>query len=399
MGQEKEENGLSYDGLLVLTWGGPGTEKEIEPYLDRILAGIPIPPAKRAAFLAHYQTPGWETLRRETDAFQRRLWTEQVARAASDPRFSPERLTVRLAALYSEPDMAEAVRAFYQAGRSRIRLVTTAPFGSPRTCLRYFDALTQIANEEARRLSLASDSPQRLRFYPVGPYGNHPDFLHAEADALLAALAVSELEDHLGRAKMTPFAPSTHDRPLVLFSFHSLPVADARSSDFLAHANAACRQIAESVGLLSGGLPPNAAENHPLSQRIANESADWAIVFQSRSGPPAEPWLGPDIVDFVRRWQEFRNLRRLVVLPIGFFFENREILDDLDKKVADVCHEFEIGYRRGKTIGNRPESARLFLSFLHSKADSSPLSAISVAPERENPVCRRCEAKNCDLLP
>jgi ferrochelatase len=79
---------------------------------------------------------------------------------------------------------------------------------------------------------------------------------------------------------------------------------------------------------------------------------DAALAFQSRSGSPSTPWLEPSVVDFVRRYKE-ENPRwnRLIVSPIGFFFENMETVFDLDAELKETCDELGVSYRRAACCG------------------------------------------------
>ena len=75
----------------------------------------------------------------------------------------------------------------------------------------------------------------------------------------------------------------------VIYTAHSIPVSMAQSSPYEAELQEASRRVNERLGL---GAP--------------------TLVYQSRSGPPTQPWLEPDIGDYIRRTES----KRLVVAPI-----------------------------------------------------------------------------------
>src|SRR5207248_1394315 len=97
---------------------------------------------------------------------------------------------------------------------------------------------------------------------------NHPLFIAANAQQLSTALesltAESRSEAH------------------VAFTAHSIPESQARTCQYEAQLRETCRLTAQKAGLDSG---------------------HWRLVFQSRSGRPQDPWLGPDICDHLREIQ------------------------------------------------------------------------------------------------
>jgi ferrochelatase len=82
-------------------------------------------------------------------------------------------------------------------------------------------------------------------------------------------------------------------------------------------------------------------------------AADSRLVYQSRSGPPTQPWLEPDICDAIRELHA-RGIRQLVIAPIGFISDHMEVLYDLDTEAADLCRELGIDMVRAATVGTNP---------------------------------------------
>ena len=81
-----------------------------------------------------------------------------------------------------------------------------------------------------------------------------------------------------------------------------------------------------------------------------------ATVYQSRSGRPEDPWLGPDVCDFLREQRAAGQLDAAVVVPAGFICDHIEVLYDLDTEAAAVCR----GARRADGAGARGQrSSRL----------------------------------------
>ncbi|SUZ58043.1 uncharacterized protein METZ01_LOCUS10897 [marine metagenome] len=97
------------------------------------------------------------------------------------------------------------------------------------------------------------------------------------------------------------------------------------------------------------------------ARRIAARTgfSDWALVFQSRSGRPQDPWLEPDICDYLRA-EHAQGLRALVICPVGFVADHVEVLYDLDHEAAETCRELGIEVRRALTVNDDP----LFLELM-----------------------------------
>jgi ferrochelatase len=142
----------------------------------------------------------------------------------------------------------------------------------------------------------------------IRAFYNHPGFIETMVANVSAALA--EL----------PGA-------LVLFTAHSIPISMAKSSRYE-------EQIREASGLVAGAL---AIE-------------DWRMVWQSRSGPPSQPWLEPDIGDVLRQTEA----REVVIVPIGFISDHMEVLYDLDEEARHICEERGIRMARASTAGTHP---------------------------------------------
>ncbi|MDP6444988.1 MAG: ferrochelatase, partial [Pirellulaceae bacterium] len=86
----------------------------------------------------------------------------------------------------------------------------------------------------------------------------------------------------------------------------------------------------------------------------------WALVYQSRSGPPAQPWLEPDVNDFIREQHAAGSLTDALIAPIGFISDHVEVKFDLDTEARQTCAELGVGFQRAATAGVHP----LFISML-----------------------------------
>jgi ferrochelatase len=191
------------------------------------------------------------------------------------------------------PMLADTMRQMEADGiRHAVAFVTSA-FGSYSGCRQYIEDI-----ERARG---------QLRIDKIRPFSTHPKFIEAMTDRVRAALA--ELP---------------HGR--LVFTAHSVPKSMADASPYVGELERASAAVASAVN-----------------------RNDWKLVYQSRSGPPSQPWLEPDICDYLR---EARS--DTIVVPIGFLSDHMEVLYDLDTEARAVAEELGIRMVRAGTAGTHP---------------------------------------------
>jgi ferrochelatase len=82
-------------------------------------------------------------------------------------------------------------------------------------------------------------------------------------------------------------------------------------------------------------------------------------VYQSRSGPPSQPWLEPDICDYLKELHEGKGAGDVIVVPIGFILDHMEIVFDLDTQAAQLCQSLGVNMIRAETVGTHPRFVRM----------------------------------------
>jgi ferrochelatase len=95
----------------------------------------------------------------------------------------------------------------------------------------------------------------------------------------------------------------------------------------------------------------------------------WQVVYQSRSGPPSQPWLGPDIQDQLRKIRAGGGSRDIVVSPIGFVSDHMEIVFDLDTQVLGLCAELGLQMVRAETVGTHPRFIEMIRELIGERLD------------------------------
>jgi ferrochelatase len=187
---------------------------------------------------------------------------------------------------------------------------------------RSYSSCTQYReNVDAARASLKQAGLADVEIVYVGDWHAHAGFVDANADHVCNAL--NELP------------AGTRDAARIVFTAHSIPVSMAERYPYQRQLEETAAAVARRVGEQLGTAP------------------DWALVFQSRSGRPEDPWLGPDVCDYLRD-ERARGLSAAVLAPIGFLCDHIEVLYDLDVEAAAVCREIGVPMVRAKAVNDHP---------------------------------------------
>ncbi len=182
---------------------------------------------------------------------------------------------------------------------------------------------------------------------------NHPGFIEPLVE--LVGAAFERIEE-----------PRRGDARLV-FTAHSLPRSLAATSDYEA-------QLDETATLVAARL------GRP----------GWSLVYQSRSGPPEQPWLEPDIVDHLRMLAA-EGVRDVVVAPIGFVSDHMEVVYDLDLQARSRAVELGLNMVRAATVGTHPRFVRMIRELIEERLVDDPvrlhLGSRGPAPDACPPDC------------
>ena len=293
---------MTFDSVLLVSFGGPGGPEDIRPFLANVLRGRRVSPGRVEEVAHHYElfggvSPITELTRRQASGLQARL--------AAAGRAVPVNVGMR----NWHPFLADTLRDMHAAGARRAVGFITAAQHSYSSCQQYRE------NVAAARAELRRDGRDVAVTF-TGSWFDHPLFVAANAAHVREAL--QRLPDAVRRAAR------------LVFTAHSVPVPMAERSRYR-------EQLGESARL------------------VAAEAAitDWALVYQSRSGRPEDPWLGPDVCDYLRE-QRARGLAAVVLCPIGFVCDHIEVLYDLDREAADVCREIGLPMARAEAVNDDP---------------------------------------------
>jgi ferrochelatase len=278
---------------------------DVMPFLANVVRGRNVPPERLQQTASHYAHFGGRSpLPAQTRAL---VAAVEQQLAAHGPR-----LPVYLGNRNWHPFLADTLRQMARDGVKRALAFFTSAYGSYSGCRQYLE------NVAAARAEVGDEAPQvdKLRaFY------NHPGFVEPLVE--LVGEALSRIEE-----------PRRAGARLV-FTAHSLPRALAASSPYEA-------ELRETAGL--------------VAQRLGRP--EFALVYQSRSGPPSQPWLEPDIVEHLRALAA-DGVKDVVVAPIGFLSDHMEVVYDLDTDASARAGELGLNLVRAATVGTHPRFVRM----------------------------------------
>jgi ferrochelatase len=87
-----------------------------------------------------------------------------------------------------------------------------------------------------------------------------------------------------------------------------------------------------------------------IAERTGTRIHPWSLAYQSRSGPPSQPWLEPDVRDHLGELAK-SGTTAVVVIPAGFVSDHMEVRHDLDVEAAETADALGLAFARAATPG------------------------------------------------
>ena len=312
-------NQTSHDALLIVSFGGPEGMDEVMPFLENVLRGKNVPRERMRAVAHHYELFGGIS---PINSQNRTL----IAALEKEMKESGLHLPIYWGNRNWHPLLEDTISRMAADGIKRALAFVTSAYSSYSGCRQYREDIGRA--REA--VGPAAPHIDKLRvFY------NHPGFIEANIEHVQQALN----EIPADRRAQTQIA----------FTAHSIPLSMAVNCNYEAQLLDACR-------LVAGGLN----ENHGHER--------WRLVYQSRSGPPQQPWLEPDICDYLKELKA-AGTDDVVIAPIGFISDHMEVLYDLDTEAKQLCEELNLNMRRAATVGTHP----IFIKMIRELIDERML--------------------------
>jgi len=307
---------MTYDAILIVSFGGPESKEEVIPFLENVLRGRNVPRERMLAVAEHYyHFDGKSPINQQT--------RELIAALKQELERNGPRLPIYWGNRNWHPVLPETLRKMKQAGIGRALAFVTSAYSSYSGCRQYREDIARAQNEAG------SGAPEvdKLRVF-----FNHPGFIEATVERIREAL------------QSVPSA--LRENVQIVYTAHSIPLSMANTGDYVT-------QLEEVRRLVSGAL---------------GQKND-ALVYQSRSGAPGQRWLEPDILDYLREVKA-QNLAPAVVLaPIGFISDHMEVLYDLDVEARQLCDSLSLPMARAKTVGVHPKFVAMIRELILERMD------------------------------
>jgi ferrochelatase len=335
---------MEYDAFLLVSFGGPERREDVLPFLENVLRGRNVPRERMLEVAEHYyHFGGVSPINAQNRELLAALKEEFAAVGLQLPLYFGNRNWHPLL-----PDTLAQMKA---DGVHRAIAFFTSAFSSYSGCRQYREnvaAAQQVVGERAPQID-------KLR-----SFFNHPGFIEPMIDRTRAALNQIPAE--------------RRETAHLIFTAHSIPLAMANNCEYEAQFREASRLVAEGLG-----------------------HANWRVAYQSRSGPPSQPWLGPDVGEALkeiadsegestggtldphpnplpegegmieRQPNSFSSGKDVVVVPIGFISDHMEVLFDLDEEARLKAAELGLNFVRGGTVGTHPRFVRMIRELVEER--------------------------------
>ncbi len=333
---------MNYDAILLVSFGGPEGPDEVMPFLENVLRGRNVPRERMLEVAQHYYDFGGKSPINDQNRQLIAALRAELARHQVD-------LPVYWGNRNWHPLLADTMRQMKSDGVGRALAFVTSAYSSYSSCRQYREDIAR-AREATGEGSPVVDK--------IRAFYNHPGFVEANADRLRQALA--------------KISDDRRDAAHLIYTAHSIPLAMAQSCAYEKQLDETARLVAEDT-----------------------RRKTWQRVYQSRSGPPSQPWLEPDILDHLRKIKAQGGSRDIVVSPIGFVSDHMEIVFDLDTQAAGLCAELGLKMVRAETVGTHPRFIQMIRELIEERLDpGQPRLALGTM----GPVPDTCPADCCPSL-
>lgn len=309
----------SFDALLFVSFGGPEGPDEVIPFLENVLRGKNVPRERMLEVAEHYQHFGGVS---PINAQNRAL----IAAVEAELSRRGSKLPVYFGNRNWRPMLADTLRQMRDDGVRNALGFFTSAFSSYSGCRQYRENIA-VAHAE-----VGEGAPQ---VHKLRAFYNHPGYI--ETMILQTRAAIERLP-----------AEARGDAAL-LFSAHSIPLSMATNCDYEKQLHEACRLIANGVGAPS-----------------------YRLVYQSRSGPPTQPWLEPDVLDVLGEISAAGATKQVVLVPVGFISDHMEVLFDLDHEAKHRAEQLGLHLERAATAGTHPRFVEMICELVAERLSGSP---------------------------
>ena len=334
----------AYDAFLLLSFGGPEGPDDVLPFLENVTRGRGVPRERLAEVAEHYHASGGVSPINS----QCRELLAAIGGAFADAGID---LPLYWGNRNWHPFITDTVRKLADDGAERVIAFVTSAYSSYSACRQYLDDIER---------AVAAVGPRAPRIDKIRPYFNHPGFIEPFAA-------------HTEAARQALPADVRDDARLV-FTAHSVPLGMAAASGSVS--------AGTSLATVTGGRYATELKeaSRLISERRSGACLPYDLVYQSRSGPPGQPWLEPDVCDHIASLAK-SGVPAVVVVPVGFVSDHMEVVHDLDVEAAKAAASLGLPFARAAAPGPSSRFARMVAELVAERlSGAAPLALGAMGP-------------------
>lgn len=288
-------------GLLVMAYGTPYKEADIERYYTHIRHGRKPSDEQLADLTDRYKAIGGISPLAKITQNQAEGLCKRLNEVQDEIEFK-----MYIGLKHIEPYLEDAVAQMHADGITEAVSIVLAPHFSTFSIKSYNGRI----QEESEKLG-------NLKITSVESWYDEPKFIQYWNEKVSEAFAAMSEEQR--------------EKACLIVSAHSLP------EKILAMGDPYADQLTETADLIAkaAGLK------------------NYAVGWQS-AGQTPEPWIGPDVQDLTRDLHEEKGYTTFVYTPVGFVAEHLEVLYDNDYECKVVCDEIGATYVRPAMPNDQP---------------------------------------------
>ncbi|HET9661759.1 MAG TPA: ferrochelatase [Thermomicrobiales bacterium] len=308
-----------YDALLLLSFGGPEGPDDVIPFLENVTRGRNVPRERLDEVAGHYlHFGGVSPINEQNRAL--------IVALRDELRRQEILLPIYFGNRNWEPFVTDTIARMRADGVQRALVFVTSAFSSYSGCRQYREDVTRAVD--------ALDVADAITFDKIRGFYNHPGYIETMIE--------------LTAERVHRIPPDRRATTEIIFTAHSIPLSMAQGCAYE-------KQLLTSSSLVAGAL----------------ELSSWRLAYQSRSGPPAVPWLEPDILDELETLPA-AGFTDAVIVPIGFISDHMEVLFDLDHEAAERAEELGLGFQRVPTAGIHPRFVSMIRELIEERMTVDP---------------------------
>ncbi|WP_419957362.1 ferrochelatase [Psychrobacillus psychrotolerans] len=289
-------------GLLVMAYGTPYSEADIERYYTHIRHGRKPSDEQLADLTGRYEAIGGISPLAKITESQARGLCDRLNELQDEIEFK-----LYIGLKHIEPFLEDAVAEMHKDGITEAVSMVLAPHFSTFSIKSYNGRI----KEEAEKLG-------NLKITSIESWYDEPKFIQYWSDRVSEAFAAMTEEKR--------------EKACLIVSAHSLP---------------------EKIKELGDPYPDQLQETADLIARAAGVE-NYEVGWQS-AGQTPEPWIGPDVQDLTRELHEQKGYTTFVYTPVGFVAEHLEVLYDNDYECKVVCDDIQATYVRPEMPNAQPQ--------------------------------------------